>query len=107
MRNSMRCCAITKERRLLHQSDGFVPSRTSRRTVQTAIRRSPLPERRGRNPRPTVQQDRFDKIARCFSNNVMKIPAQLFVPLTIVSLLTGCETGGLLSRKGGGGGPYH
>jgi L,D-transpeptidase catalytic domain len=38
----------------------------------------------------------------------MKIRASFFVPLTTVMLFTGCETGGLLSRAGhGGGGPYH
>lgn len=36
----------------------------------------------------------------------MKIRAHLFVPLAAVSLLTGCETGGLLSRVSSGG-PYH
>src|SRR6266446_2646916 len=48
-----------------------------------------------------------DKSARSFSSTAMRIVSRLAlvaVPAAL-SLLTGCQTGGLLSR--GGGGPYH
>jgi hypothetical protein len=50
-----------------------------------------------------------DKLAGSFSSTAMQIVSRsLFITaLGAFSLLTGCQTGGLLSHMGAGGGPYH